>query len=92
MKPKYALLKFKSLNGYFVIKRLSGGYAHGGMTITKYEVLYPKDMSDKAIGVSRAAERLRFAIKGNGSSVKGTIFKKDKFHDSLRGIFKDLFE
>ena len=85
MKPKYALLTFRNLDGYFVIKRLSGGYISGGMTITKYEVLYPRELD------SKTQRRMRFAIKGNGTSVKGTIFKKEKFHDSLRGIFKDLF-
>lgn len=92
MKPKYILLKPSSLNGYFVVKRLSGGYISGGMTITKYEVVYPEDMSDDAIGISRAAARLRFKIKGDGRSTKGTIFKKERFHDHIGGVFKDLFK
>lgn len=55
------------------------------MTITKYEILYPCELDRET------QRRVRFQIKGNGTSVKGTIFKKEKFHDSLKGIFKDLF-
>lgn len=86
MKPKYTLLKFRNLDGCFVIKRLSGGYISGGITITKYEVVYPRniDMTTKRF--------LSYQIKGDGRSTKGTIFRKEKFHDSPRGIFKDLFE
>lgn len=86
MKPKYALLKFRNLNGFFLIKRLSGGYTNGGMTVTKYEILYPKELD------STTKRFLNYNIKGNGSSVKGTIFKKDKFHDDIRYIIKGLFE
>lgn len=86
MKPKYTLLKFRNLDGYFVIKRLSGGYMSGGMTITKYDVLYPHELD---ITTKRF---LSYNIKGDGRSMKGTIFKKEKFHNHIGGIFKDLFE
>lgn len=85
MKSKYILLTFRNLDGYFVIKRLSGGYISGGMTITKYEIVYPENVD------SITKRFLNFNIKGDGRSTKGTIFKKQKFHDNLRGIFKDLF-
>jgi hypothetical protein len=85
MKPKYILLTFKNLDGYYVIKRLSGGYISGGMTITKYEVLYPRELDRET------QKRVRFEIKGDGRGTKGTIFKKSRFRDSLRGVFKDLF-
>ena len=80
------ITKFRNLDGYFVIKRLSGGYISGGMTITKYEVVYPKELSQEN------SRRLRFSIKGDGRATKGTIFKKEKFHNSLRGVFEDLFK
>lgn len=85
MKPKYLLTTFRGLDGYYVIKRLSGGYVSGGMTITKYEVIYPKNLDNKT------EKALRFEIKGNGTSVKPTIFKKEMF-DNLRGIFKGLLK
>ncbi|MFW6281987.1 MAG: hypothetical protein ACOC1O_04250 [bacterium] len=85
MKPKYMLTKFRNLDGYYVIKRISGGYTGGGATITKYEVVYPLELDGET------QRRIRFNIKGNGTSVKGTIFKKEKLHNNLRGVFKDLF-
>lgn len=94
MKPKYILLKPSDtrLNSIVVIKRLSGGYISGGMTITKYEVVYPEDISDSAMNLSNFSGRLRFQIKGDGRSTKGTIFKKERFHDHIGGVFKDLFK
>ena len=86
VKPKYALLKFRNLDGLFVIRRNSGGYISGGMTITKYDVLYPENIDQKT------RRTLNFNIKGDGRSTKGTIFKKDKFHNDIRYIIKDLFE
>ena len=86
MKPKYMLTKFRNLDGYYVIKRISGGYISGGATITKYEIIYPYEVDKET------QRRIRFNIKGNGTSVKGTIFKKEKLHDNLREIFKDLFD
>ena len=87
MKPKYMIKKFRNLNGYYVIKRISGGYTSGGfITITNYEILYPEDIDNET------RRKIRFAIKGNGTSVRGTIFKKEKLHNNLRNIFKDLFD
>lgn len=86
MKPKYILLSPRNLDGYFVVKRLSGGSAGGGWTITKYEVLYPQEID------TAAKRRLDFSIRGDGRSLKGTIYSKDKFHDHPGGIIKDVFE
>lgn len=87
MKPKYMLLKYGGhLKGYYVIKRLSGGSVVGRKTITKYEILYPIDLDP------RTKRFIRYEILGDGRSRKGTLYKTENLHDSLRGIFKDLFE
>ncbi|MFW6028782.1 MAG: hypothetical protein ACOCRO_00865 [Halanaerobiales bacterium] len=85
MKSKYMITKFRNLDDYYVIKRISGGYTGGGATITNYDILYPENIDNET------KRRIRFNIKGNGKSVKGTIFKKEKLYDNLRGVFKDLF-
>lgn len=86
MKPRYILLNPRFLAGYFVVKRLSGGSISGGWTITKYEVIYPQDID---ITTKTLLDR---TIRGDGRSLKGTIYKKEKFHENPSGIITDIFE
>lgn len=84
MKPKYILIKLRMRDDLFVIKRLSGGSAGGGKTITKYEIVYPKDVG------SWHKRVLNYELRGNRPG-EGTIFNPKKFHDSLNGIIKEVF-
>lgn len=70
---------------FFVIKRISGGYIAGRATITNYEIVYPEDV------FSATKRFLRFAIKCDGTSRKGTLYRKEKLHDHLGGVIADLF-
>lgn len=85
MKPKFILLTFRDLDGYYVIKRLSGGSSIGRKTITNYEILYPSNLDQQK------KRMIRYRILGDGRVRKGTLYSPNKLHDSLRGVFKDLF-
>ena len=87
MKPRYIIIRPRRFGGkFFIIERLSGGSVSGRSTITKYNVLYPKEIDQET------SRRLRFEIKGDGRSTKGTLYKKERLHEHLSGVIVDLFE
>lgn len=86
VKPRYILLNPKNLQGYFIVKRTSGGSVSGGWTITEYEVIYPQEID------AETKRSLRRHIKGDGRSVLPTIYKKERFYEKENGIIKDIFE
>lgn len=73
---------------YVIIKRISGGTIGSyRKTTTKYEIIYP-DPNE----ISKAEEmKIKHTLRGGGTT-KATAFPADRFHDSVHGVIKDIFE